>query len=359
MFDARLKKLREKLESAGLDAFLIASDTNRFYVSGFHGSNGLLYVSRDHAYIITDFRYIEQATLQAPEFEIVMANQEGLFATCVEHIGDELGRKIGIEKTSITLAQYEKMLEVFPDSVEFIPTEKIVEDLRRIKYPEEIELTIKAQRIADLAFEELLGLLKPDMTEKQAASELEIAMLRPGSGPIASDIIVGAGPNAALPHHFPDDTPLGEGRSIVIDFGAKYEWYCSDTTRTVFIGSAPEDLKRIYNIVLEAQMLAIDALDDGKTGFEIDELARNHISNRGHAEHFGHGLGHGVGIDVHEAPTLSPRSEDTLKVYNIFSVEPGIYVPDLGGVRIEDLCWIPPAGGAEDITKLPKELIVL
>lgn len=359
MFKARLQKLRERLNSEGLDALLIESDNNRFYMSGFHGSNGLLYISDDKGVLFTDFRYIEQAIEQAVEFEIIRAGQDGLLATCVEHFGDDLCRNIGIEKAEITLAVFDRMKEVFPDSIEFIPVEKLVEDLRQVKYPEEIELIKKAQSIAEQAFNELLGKLRPDMTEKEAAFELDTLMRRYGSGPQGFDTIVGAGPNAALPHHFPDDTQLGDGRTIVIDFGASFGWYNSDTTRTVFIGSAPDECVEIYNIVLEAQLMAIDALDNGKTGVEIDRIARDFISNRGFADYFGHGLGHGIGVAVHEGPTLSMKSEDILEAFNIFSVEPGIYIPDMGGVRIEDLCWLKPEGGFEDITNLPKELVIL
>jgi Xaa-Pro aminopeptidase len=359
MLKDRLANIRKKLEAEKLDAFLISSASNRFYISGFHGSNGLLYISREKAHLYSDFRYIEQATEQAPEFEIVEAGRDGLIMSCAEALGKTAGGRIGIEKNFVTLAEYNKLEEAFSDTTEFVHTEQIVESLRRVKYPDEIALLKKAQEIAEKAFEEILPKLRPDMTEKEAAIELDIAMLRNGSGPIAFDTIVGAGPNAALPHHFPDDTPLGEGRSIVIDFGASYEWYNSDTTRTVFIGSAPDDLKEIYQIVLEAQELAIDSLDSGKTGVEVDMIARKHISDRGHAEHFGHGLGHGIGIDVHEGPTLSPKSANTLEAFNIFSVEPGIYIPGLGGVRIEDLCWIKPEGGFEDITNVNKDLVVL
>ncbi len=359
MLNGRLANIRKKLLEEELDAFLISSESNRFYMSGFHGSSGLLYISPDDAYLFTDFRYIEQATSQAPGFEIVESGRDGLFASCTETLGDKVGKKIGIEKAFVTLAEFEKLKAAFSDVTDFIPLEQIVESLRRVKHPSEIELLKKAQAISEKAFNELMGRLKPEMTEKQAAAELDIAMLRNGSGPVAFDTIVGAGPNAALPHHYPDDTPLGKGRSIVIDFGASYAWYNSDTTRTVFIGSVPEELKEIYQIVREAQEIAIDALDQGKSGVEIDAVARKHISERGHAEHFGHGLGHGIGIDVHEAPTLSPKSANILEPYNIFSVEPGIYVPGKGGVRIEDLCWIKPGGGFEDITNLNKELTVL
>ncbi len=359
MYEIRLAMLRKGISDAGLDAMLIMSDSNRFYMSGFHGSNGLLYISSDDALLFTDFRYTEQASKQAPAFEIILAGQQGLFASCVEHLGDELGEKLGVEKVHLTLFQYEKMQEQLDGESELVPVEKMVENVRRVKAPAEIDLIKKAQSISETAYYDLLGTLTPEMTEAEAALELEFIMRRNGSGPMGFDVIVGAGPNAALPHHYPDDTKLGVGRSIVIDFGATYGWYNSDTTRTVFLGSAPDDMKQIYNIVREAQQLACDALDKGKTGFEIDELTRKYISERGHGEHFGHGLGHGVGVDVHEAPTLSPKSEDTLVPYNIFSVEPGIYIPNLGGVRIEDVCWIKPDGGYENITTLPKDLVIL
>jgi Xaa-Pro aminopeptidase len=359
MYKKRLKNIRSELESEGLDAFLIASESNRFYLSGFHGSNGLLYISRDRAMLCTDFRYVEQAMEQAPEFEIVESGRDSLPAACVAALGDALEKNIGIENNHVTLIEFEKLKEEFPDSVEFMPVKGVAEGLRSVKFPEEIKLLKEAQAISEKAFGELLGMLNPDMTEREAALELEIRMRRNGSGPVAFDIIVGAGPNGALPHHYPDDTPLGKGRPVVIDFGASYGWYNSDTTRTIFIGSAPDDMREIYQVVLDAQLLAIDALNAGKTGLEIDAIARDYISERGHAEHFGHGLGHGIGIDVHEGPTLSTKSEDTLEAYNIFSVEPGIYIPGTGGVRIEDLCWLKPDGGYEDITTLTKELTIL
>ena len=359
MLVERIEKLRNRIADADLDGMLIFSDSNRFYISGFHGSNGLLYIDGKCAKLFTDFRYTEQARDQAPYHDVIQAGKDGLFACCTDNLECNLGHRLGFEKAHVTLAQYEKMKDIFEGKAELFPVELIVEKIRKVKNPDEIKLIKKAQFISEKAFIEWLNILTPEMTEAQAALELEIGMRREGSGPVAFDIIVGAGPNAALPHHTPDDTKLGRGQSIVVDFGATYGWYNSDTTRTIFIGSAPDSLRNIYNIVLEAQLAAIDALDKGKTGVEVDAAARNPINDSGHAEHFGHGLGHGIGVDVHEGPVLSPKSEDILEPFNIFSVEPGIYVPGVGGVRIEDLCWIKPEGGYEDITALSKDLIIL
>jgi len=359
MLETRIEKLGSKIAEEKLDAVLIFSDSNRFYLSGFHGSNGLLYINADYAMLFTDFRYTEQAKTQAPDYEVIQAGKDGLFISCIETLEGKLGKKLGFEKAHATLAQYEKMKDAFNGKAELVPVEQMVEKLRLVKSPGEIELIKKAQDISEKAFNEWLGKLKPEMTEAEAALELEIGMRRFGSGPVAFDIIVGAGPNAALPHHTPDDTPLGKGRTIVVDFGATYGWYNSDTTRTIFIGSAPDGMRDIYEIVLEAQLAALGALGKGKSGIEIDAAARDHINDSGHAEHFGHGLGHGIGIDVHEGPVLSPKSEDILEPFNVFSVEPGIYIPGVGGVRIEDLCWLKAEGGYENLTGLPKDLIIL
>ena len=351
----KLAKLREKLREKDLDTLLVTGEHNRRYLSGFTGSAGTLVITADAAILITDFRYIEQATGQAPHFQI---RRHDDFLQTLEEVFSECGcHRVGFESDIVTYAQYIKWQEKM-EHIEWVATPGLVEELRMIKTENELAQMEKAATIADRAWEQLLPQMKPGATERELALELEFLMRRQGANGLAFDIILAAGPNGALPHAVPSDRPLQNGDLVVMDFGARYGGYCSDMTRTVVIGKACQRTRTLYNIVLEAQLAAVAAVKPGKTGIEVDKVAREIITQAGYGEQFGHGLGHGVGLAVHEEPRLSPKGETVLQPGMAVTVEPGIYIPDFGGVRIEDLVVVTETG-CHILTNSPKEILEL
>lgn len=337
----KLQNLRQKIEEAELDALLISSPENRRYMSGFTGSAGWLLISPHNATLATDFRYIEQAGRQSPEYE-VRRTMPGL-AWFPEWTAEHEVKRIGFESQDVTVAVHQAFTKAADEAEttnhpELVPTSGIVEQLRAYKDPDELALLCEAIRIADEALDAVSPRIEPGITEEGVAWELEKEMRQRGAEMISFDTIVGAGPNGALPHHRADQTPIKRNDAIVIDMGAKYEGYCSDLTRTIFVGEPDAKFREIYDIVLQAQLAAEDQVRAGMTGKEADAIARDIIADAGHADDFGHSLGHGVGLAVHEFPHVGPSAEeDTLQDGMVFTIEPGIYLPGWGGVRIEDI----------------------
>jgi Xaa-Pro aminopeptidase len=336
----RLEALRDRLDSAGVDGFLISAPENRRYLSGFSGSAGSLLVTRDEAVLATDFRYVEQAGQQAPDFRVHRV--DGRITGLGELIARTSLGRLGIESDDMSVADHHALSASLqaakPTSPpELIATSGIVDDLRAVKDQAELALIEKAVEIADTALARVAPAMEPGMTEKYVAWEIEKAMRELGAEAIAFDIIVGAGPNGALPHHRADDTVVRPGDSVVIDMGATYEGYRSDLTRTFAVGEPKGDFRRVYDTVLGAQTAAEEAVSPGITGGELDAVARDFIAGAGYGDHFGHGLGHGVGLAVHERPRVAPASQDVLEEGMVFTIEPGIYLPGWGGVRIEDI----------------------
>ena len=337
----KLQNLRKRIEEEELDAILISSPENRRYMSGFTGSAGWLLISRDDATLATDFRYIEQAGNQAPDFRIERI-QRGL-GWLPEWTAEQGVKRVGFESQDVTVSLHGALLKAIEETEnsnhpELVPTSGIVEKLRIYKDADELALLTEAIRIADEAIDEVGPRIEPGVTEESVAWELEKAMRERGAEMISFDTIVGAGPNGALPHHRADETVIKPNDAIVIDMGAKYQGYCSDLTRTVFIGEPDEKFRKIYGIVLEAQLAAEEQVRSGMTGKEVDAIARDIIAEAGHGDDFGHSLGHGVGLAVHEYPHVGPTAEeDVLEDGMVFTIEPGIYLPGWGGVRIEDI----------------------
>ena len=353
----KLQKLRQRIEEEELDAILISSPENRRYMSGFTGSAGWLLVSRDEATLATDFRYIEQAGKQAPDFRIQRI-QRGL-GWFPEWTAERGVKRVGFESADMTVSVHEAFLKAAEEEEttnhpELLPTKGIVEELRVYKDAEELALLTKAIEIADAAIDEVAPQIEPGVTEEAVAWELEKAMRERGAEMISFDTIVGAGPNGALPHHRADDSVIKQGDAIVIDMGAKYEGYCSDLTRTVFVGEPDDKFRKIYDIVLQAQLAAEEQVTAGMSGKDADAIARDIIADAGHGDDFGHSLGHGVGLAVHEFPHLGPTAEeDILEDGMVFTIEPGIYLPGWGGVRIEDIVALE-NGRARVISKAKK-----
>lgn len=354
-FPSRVAAIREVVADAGLDGILISNAENRRYLSGFIGSAGYLLITSGEARLITDFRYTEQAAIQSPGFDVV--RQVGRLSEWFPPVLAELGiGKLGIEADHVTvstLKMFEDALSGSDVEIEFVPTTGHTVKLRAIKDAGELAALQRAIDVGDAAFEETLGKMRPGMTEVEAAWEFEKSIRERGAESLSFDTIVASGPNAARPHHQTGARALCEGETIVFDCGAKFEGYCSDLTRTVVLGEPDDEVVRVYNIVLQAQEVAIREVRSGMTGTEADGLARKIISDAGHGDDFGHSLGHGLGLEVHEDPHVGPRGDEALEVGMPFTVEPGIYIPGWGGVRIEDVVVLE-ADGARLLSHAPK-----
>lgn len=353
---SRLARLRSRLAADGLDALLVTNPVNRAYLSGFNGSAGVLLISQEAALLFTDFRYIERATAQAPEFKVI--RHENPMTKSIRAALEQHGIvKLGFEKEHVTYATFETYREAFAP-VELVATAGLVEELRQVKDQDEIDKLRRAAAIADAAYIHILKYLKPGVSERDVALELEYFMRKNGAEKLAFDIIPASGPRGSLPHAEATGRILQDGDFITLDFGCVYEGYCSDITRTVGIGGITDKQREIYKIVLDAQQAAVAACRAGISGRELDAVARDIIAGAGYGDNFGHSLGHGVGREVHELPRCSPTAEGALAENMVVTIEPGIYIPNWGGVRIEDTVVVQP-DGCERLTKSTKELIVL
>lgn len=344
------------MERAGTPALLVTAPANRRYLSGFTGSSGWLLVTPVRQRLITDSRYEEAAAAEAPDFEPVIYRKEQEFKDLLAGALAEEGiGRLGFEAGQVTVSRHRWLGEAVP-GVELVPTEDLVEDLRRVKDGEEVARVRRAMALAEGAFAEVLPRVAPGRTEQDLALDLEFAMRRLGAEGIAFDAIVTSGPHSSLPHGRPGDRALQPGDLVVFDFGARHAGYCSDMTRTVVVGRPDPRQEEVYRVVLEAHLAAFAAVRPGATCGEVDEAARLVIEMAGYGEHFGHGTGHGIGLEVHEAPRLSPGREEALAEGMLVTIEPGIYLPGWGGVRIEDTVLVS-ARGAESLCTTTKELI--
>lgn len=349
----RLAPLRQKLAEQELEAIVITQPENRRYLSGFTGSDGALIISAEAAYLATDFRYYEQAQRQAPDF--TLAKIEDKFPPRLAELIAEIGaRRVGFESTHVTVDQHQRWTEAM-EGFELVSTKGMVEELRAIKSEGELALIRRAVELSDAAFVHIVQWLRPGMMEKELAWEIEVFMRTHGADDIAFDLIIGSGPNGAMAHAEPSDRQIREGEPIVLDLGARVGGYCSDLTRTICLGEPNQRLRHIHSIVLEAQEAAEHAMRAGLKGSTVDAIARDLITAAGHREHFGHSLGHGVGLAVHERPRLAKTSGDVLQRGMVVTVEPGIYIEGWGGVRIEDLVVVREQG-IELLTTAPKGL---
>jgi Xaa-Pro aminopeptidase len=351
----RLVVLRQKLAEQDLDAILITQPENRRYLSGFTGSAGVLLISQDQAIIATDFRYYEQVTREAPGFQLAKIEGGEKFVDILPDLVAQVrAKRVGFESAHLTVDQHREWQEV-AEGFELIPTKELVEGIRAVKDEGELSKIRKAITLADEAFTHIVGFIEPGMTEKEVAWELEVFMRTHGAARVAFDLIVASGPNGALPHATVSDRVIRAGEPIVIDLGAMIDGYNSDLTRTICAGQPDDRFREIYDIVLEAQRAAEGSIRPGMTGKQADGIARQIIEEAGYGDNFGHGLGHGVGLAVHEKPTLRKLSEDVLAPGMVFTVEPGIYLPGWGGVRIEDIV-VMREDGVEVLTQARKEL---
>jgi len=356
MSAARAQTLAEKVAERELDALLVSKLVNVRWLTGFTGSNAAAVVGPDVRRFVTDFRYLTQAADQLdPEWETEIATD--LLQRVADGIGDEPLR-LGFDDEDLSVRLHGELAEALPDNVELLAAGGAVEALRAVKDAGEIDAIRAAARLADAALKDVLAGGLTGRTEREIALEIEIAIRRRGAEEVSFSPIVAAAEHGALPHAEPRDVPIPSGTLVVVDWGAQLGGYASDCTRTFATGELDPRDRAIYELVLHAQQEALAAVRPGPTGREVDAIARAIIDAGGHAEHFGHGLGHGVGLEVHEGPRLSKQGNDVLAAGNIVTVEPGVYVPGAIGVRIEDLVLIT-EDGSEVLSGLPKELRIV
>ncbi len=352
----KINELQKFLKNSH-EAILIHSPENRRYFTGFPSSDGYLVVTKDDAVLFADSRYIEAAQKNASCRALLVTKAS---VEIKEYLKDKGILKAYTERERITVSMADFFKTAFlPCRV--TPSKKLenkINELRMVKTAEEIQCIKKAQQIAEDAFEHILTFIKPGVTEKQIALELDFYMLSHGAEALSFETIAVTGKKTSMPHGVPDDTIVENGDFITMDFGAVYKGYHSDMTRTVAVGNVSAEQRKIYEIVLSAQKASLEILKKGVSCKDADAAARDIITGAGYGDFFGHGTGHGVGIEIHELPNLSPRSDSILQVGNVVTVEPGIYIPNKFGVRIEDMALIT-EDGFENLTNTPKELIIL
>ncbi|GKV54200.1 peptidase M24 [Sporosarcina sp. NCCP-2222] len=351
----KLAKLRDLLKEKELDALLVTNPYNRRYITGFTGTAGVAVISKEDAVFITDFRYTEQAAKQVSGFRIVKHEK-----TIIEEVAEQVKsmniHTLGFEKDDVSFGMYELYKEKV--NTDLRPVSGIIETLRMVKTPEEIEILKQAAKIADDAFAHICTFIKPGVTELEVSNELEMFMRKQGAESSSFSTIVASGVRGALPHGVASDKVIESGDLVTLDYGALYNGYISDITRTVAVGEPSAQLKEIYEVTRVAQQLALEQIKPGMTGIEADAVARDYIKSKGYGDAFGHSTGHGIGLEVHEGPALSFRSETVLVPNMAVTVEPGIYLPGIGGVRIEDDIIMTETGN-ERLTHSTKELIIL
>ncbi|WP_346207585.1 Xaa-Pro peptidase family protein [Caldifermentibacillus hisashii] len=350
-----LIKLKKQIELLDMDGLLVSDKKNRIYISGFTGSSAVIFISKNREIIITDSRYIEQIKQQAPDFEVI--DHYGHFSEAlVNLLKRENVRNVGFESDYMNVSQYLELKKSLPD-IEFIPTINIIERLRSVKEDYEIEQMKIAAEITDQVFGYFLKIVKPGMTELEVAAKIDYYMREQGASDRAFETIVASGLRSSLPHGHASDKKIQKNELVMIDFGVVYNRYYSDITRTIAIGNVPDKLKEVYNIVKKAQKTGIEAIKSGSTCSDIDSSSRAIIEKAGYGCYFGHGTGHGIGLSCHEYPQINKESNVKLLPGMTFTVEPGIYIPNLGGVRIEDDILVNKGFNAELLTKSTKDWI--
>ena len=354
--NVRADRVAERVAERGIDLLLVSGAANVRWLTGYTGSNGVALVGPGGERIfVTDFRYVTQAEQELdPAWDRRLAAQDLLGAGLVEHLPAG-ARALGFDDAQVSVKAAGTLAGVLPDGIETVPAGGLVEALREIKDAGEIAAIRAAAELADAALEAVLARGVAGRTETEVALDLEIELRRAGAEALSFAPIVAHGAHGALPHAQPRDVPIAAGTLLTIDWGALLDGYCSDCTRTFAVGEVGAEEREVYDLVLRAQVAALDAVRPGPTGREVDAVARDIIDGAGHAEHFGHGLGHGVGLEIHEGPRLSRTGEAALAPGMIVTVEPGVYLPGRLGVRIEDLVVVTDAGH-DVLNTLPKEL---
>lgn len=352
-----LSKVRAAMVAEGLDALMLTSDVNRQYAAGYNISEGVAIITQDGARYMTDSRYIEDAENHLQGFEVQMVGKGAGYNELLQRALKDFGiQKLGYEESFMRVAELRGYQQAL--NAEFVDCQSLFGKLRAAKTPEEIEIMKSAQAVTDAAFADVITVIRPGMTELELMAELVYRLLKHGGQKMSFDPIVVSGPNSSMPHGVPGHRQLENGDFITMDFGVKVGGYCSDMTRTVALGYATDEMKHVYQTVLDAQLAGIAVSKAGVPGCEVDGAARKVITEAGYGDYFGHGYGHSLGLQIHEAPNCNMANKEPMPVHAVCSAEPGIYLPGKFGVRIEDVV-IFKEDGCEDITHSPKELIIL
>lgn len=354
-----IEKCIKIINERGADALILLDEANMHYLCGFSPSEGIVFITKDGAaYHLVDSRYIETAQANAKATGLTAIEPDTLFNEAVAQLAKQHGvKKLVFENETITLSRYVGLAKEMPD-VEFTELDNAMMLERGRKEAEEIVMMKEANHIAETAFLELLNHVQAGKTEKELAAYFDYLMAKNGSWGLSFDTILLTGAHTSMPHGVPGDRVIQEGDFVLFDFGATYKGYHSDMTRTVAVGTATEEMKHDYDLVLRAQLAGIKALEAGVKCADVYKAAYDVLDAENKAQYFRHGLGHGVGLEIHEGFNASPRSTDTYEVGNVTSVEPGIYLPDQYGIRIEDVCYLSPRG-RENLSTVTKELIIL
>lgn len=350
-------RVQEILKKQSIGAILISNGKNMRYISGFTGETGYVYISEKRHAILTDFRYTIHAENEAPDYEVITIGTGGYIEVINQLIKEDQIDRLGFESEDVNFASYEH-LKAKLEVKDFVPVKDDIARLRRIKTTQELEYLKRAEAIGDEVFTEILSFIKPGMTEIEIAAKIEYLLKMQGAEGISFNPIVASGINSSMPHAIPGRKRIEQGEFLTMDFGCLYEGYCSDMTRTIVIGKASQKQKDVYNTVLEAQLAALDFIKAGYQGKAVDKVARDIIYKAGYEGCFGHGLGHSVGLDIHENPRLSMAEEEIILAGMIETVEPGIYIKGFGGVRIEDMVVVT-EDGCINYTHSDKSLIEL
>lgn len=348
--------IKQAVKNSSIDAMLITSESNRLFATGFRSSAGAAVVTADIAWFFTDSRYVEAAEGEIEACTVKLIDREETYSKCINRIISECGiETLGFEEEKLTFSEYTDWHEKLKANLQ--PSQTLLTELRAVKNRTDLACLIEAQRIAEKSFEEILPIITQDISEKDLAAELVCRFLKNGADDKSFDPIVVSGVRSSMPHGVPTDMKIQKG-FLTIDFGVRKNGWCSDTTRTLCVGKPDDEMIRIYDTVLSAQLAGINAARAGVCGCEIDKAARQVIEAAGYGQYFGHGFGHGLGLDVHEAPNAAPSNNKEIPEGAVISAEPGIYIPGRGGVRIEDVLFIT-ANGCENITKLSKKLLIV
>lgn len=353
----RTTQVRALLATHKLDALLLTNLVNIRYVSGFTGSTASVVITHSRSIILVDSRYVLQAGQECVGYEVVQFSGDILTAA-TEMLNEMSPARLGFEADFVTYSSHRKLRRLIKKSIRLVGTKGLVESLRLVKDAEEVEKIRLAAKLVDDCFDYIVGFVKPGMTEREVALEIDVYLRRHGAEKQGFDTIAAAGPNAAFPHHQPTYAVLELGQMVKLDYGALLNGYNSDITRTIFLGPPDAKQREVYATVLAAQQSAIEAIRPGKIGKEIDAVARDYIKDHGYGDYFGHGLGHSLGIDVHDGGGLTTTSEIVLAPGMVMTVEPGIYIEGWGGVRIEDDIVVTETG-VEVLTHATKDVIVI
>ncbi len=352
----RINNLRNEMQKRKIDAYVSSSLSTTQYFCGFHGSNGLLIVTMGRSYLLTDFRYQEIIQTEVIADEKIVAQGSLSKAASEKRIFSPV-KKVAFEHERMTVGEFNSLKKNLTGK-KLIPVSGIVEKLRAVKDDDEIRTLKCAFDISDKVFQSIIGMIKPGMTELEISAEISYLHKKHGAQNDAFDVIVASGVRGSLPHGIATSKKIGTGEFITLDFGCIVDGYHSDMTRTICVGKPSAEMKKVYHIVLDAQQKACDAVRSAVLSKKIDAIARKHIQSRGYGKYFGHSLGHGVGLEIHELPRVAPKSKEKLNIGNVITIEPGIYIPQKFGVRIEDTVIVREQS-CEILTSSSKELIII